>query len=69
MMDPTQNREGPEVDFVRQLHEALLPREQLGASSWNPKDGSPWSGPAISELLKQFIAHNRMVTGGFAISS
>ena len=26
-----------------------------------------WSGPAISELLKQFIAHNRMMTGGFSI--
>ena len=24
-------------------------------------------GPAISELLKQFIAHNRMMTGGFSI--
>ncbi|MGB8386352.1 AMP-binding protein, partial [Mycobacterium sp.] len=27
-----------------------------------------WSGPAVSELLKQFIAHNRMMTGGFAIN-
>ncbi len=29
--------------------------------------GSPGRGPAISELLKQFIAHNRMMTGGFSI--
>src|ERR1700739_3053865 len=56
------------VDFVRQLHdrEALLPREQqrrfLEREGW-----IAWSGPAISELLKQFIAHNRMMTGGFSI--
>jgi len=57
------------VDFVRQLHdrEALLPREQqrrfLESEGW-----IAWSGPAISELLKQFIAHNRMMTGGFAVN-
>src|ERR1700757_2076375 len=55
-------------DFLRQLHdrEALLPREQqrrfLESEGW-----IAWSGPAISELLKQFIAHNRMMTGGFSI--
>ena len=27
-----------------------------------------WSGPAVSELLKQFIAHNRLMSGGFAIN-
>ena len=37
------------------------------ADSWSAKAGSPGRGPAISELLKQFIAHNRMMTGGFAI--
>ena len=26
-----------------------------------------WSGPAVAELLKQFIVHNRMMTGGFVI--
>ena len=44
----------------------LLPREQqrrfLASEGW-----IAWSGPAISELLKQFIAHNRMMTGGFSI--
>ncbi len=68
MMDPLKTAKA-RVDFLRQLHdrEALLPREQqrrfLEREGW-----IAWSGPAISELLKQFIAHNRMMTGGFAIN-
>jgi putative long chain acyl-CoA synthase len=68
MMDPIKTAQA-RIDFVRQLHdrEALLPREQqrrfLEREGW-----IAWSGPAISELLKQFIAHNRMMTGGFAIN-
>ena len=68
MLDPLKTAKA-RVDFVRQLHdrEALLPREQqrrfLDSEGW-----IAWSGPAISELLKQFIAHNRMMTGGFAIN-
>ncbi|MQP34230.1 AMP-binding protein [Rhodococcus erythropolis] len=56
------------VDFLLQLHdrEALLPREQqrrfLATEGW-----VAWSGPAVAELLKQFIVHNRMMTGGFVI--
>lgn len=67
MMDPLKTAKS-RLDFVRQLHdrEALLPREQqrrfLDSEGW-----IAWSGPAISELLKLFIAHNRMMTGGFAI--
>ncbi len=68
MLDPLKTAKA-RVDFVRQLHdrEALLPREQqrrfLESEGW-----IAWSGPAVSELLKQFIAHNRMMTGGFAIN-
>ncbi|MDR3658312.1 MAG: acyl-CoA synthetase [Mycobacterium sp.] len=68
MLDPLKTAKA-RVDFVRQLHdrEALLPREQqrrfLEREGW-----IAWSGPAVSELLKQFIAHNRMMTGGFAIN-
>ncbi|OBF22182.1 acyl-CoA synthetase [Mycobacterium sp. ACS4331] len=68
MMDPLKTAKA-RLDFLRQLHdrEALLPREQqrrfLDSEGW-----IAWSGPAISELLKQFIAHNRMMTGGFAIN-
>jgi putative long chain acyl-CoA synthase len=67
MLDPIKTAQA-RLDFVRQLHdrEALLPREQqrrfLASEGW-----IAWSGPAISELLKQFIAHNRMMTGGFSI--
>ncbi len=68
MLDPLKTAKA-RIDFVRQLHdrEALLPREQqrrfLESEGW-----IAWSGPAVSELLKQFIAHNRMMTGGFAIN-
>lgn len=68
MMDPLKTAKA-RIDFMRQLHdrEALLPREAqrrfLESEGW-----IAWSGPAISELLKQFIAHNRMMTGGFAIN-
>ncbi len=67
MLDPIKTAQA-RVEFLMQLHdrEALLPREQqrrfLASDGW-----IAWSGPAISELLKQFIAHNRMMTGGFAI--
>jgi putative long chain acyl-CoA synthase len=68
MLDPVKTAKA-RIDFVRQLHdrEALLPREQqrrfLDSEGW-----IAWSGPAIQELLKQFVAHNRMMTGGFAIN-
>src|SRR5690349_3693865 len=67
MLDPIKTAQS-RLDFLLQLHdrEALLPREQqrrfLASEGW-----IAWSGPAISELLKQFIAHNRMMTGGFSI--
>ncbi len=67
MLDPIKTAQA-RLDFLRQLHdrEALLPREQqrrfLASEGW-----IAWSGPAIAELLKSFIAHNRMMTGGFSI--
>ncbi|MBV8928269.1 MAG: alpha/beta fold hydrolase, partial [Mycobacteriaceae bacterium] len=67
MLDPIKTTKS-RLDFLRQLHDrdALLPREQqrrfLASEGW-----IAWSGPAISELLKQFIAHNRMMTGGFTV--
>lgn len=56
------------VDFLRKLHDrdALLPREDqrrfIEQEGW-----VAWSGPAVAELLKQFVVHNRMVSGGFVI--
>jgi len=67
MLDPVKSAKS-KFDFLLQLHdrEALLPREQqrrfLDSEGW-----IAWSGPAVSELLKQFVTHNRMMTGGFAI--
>jgi putative long chain acyl-CoA synthase len=67
MLDPIKTAQS-RLDFLRQLHdrEALLSREQqrrfLASDGW-----IAWSGPAIAELLKQFIAHNRMMSGGFSI--
>ncbi len=55
-------------DFVRQLHdrEALLPRERqrrfLMGEGW-----VAWPGPAVADFMRQFIAHNRMLQGGFVI--
>ncbi len=56
------------IDFILQLHdrEALLPRERqrrfLEADGW-----VAWPGPAMADFLRQFIAHNRMLEGGFVI--
>nr|WP_229675944.1 AMP-binding protein [Hoyosella rhizosphaerae] len=67
MLDPVKTVKS-RLDFLMQLHdrEALLPRERqrrfLEVDGW-----VAWSGPAIAELLKQFVVHNRMMTGGFVI--
>ncbi|EGD24609.1 acyl-CoA synthetase [Prescottella equi] len=67
LLDPVKTAKS-RFDFLRQLHDrdALLPREQqrrfLAQDGW-----VAWSGPAVAELLKQFIVHNRMMTGGFVI--
>lgn len=67
LLDPVKTAKS-RLDFLRQLHdrEALLPREQqrrfLSTEGW-----VAWSGPAVAELLQQFIVHNRMMSGGFVI--
>ncbi len=69
MLDPPLKTAKARLDFLLQLHDrdALLPREQqrrfLDSEGW-----IAWSGPAVSELLKQFISHNRMMSGGFNIN-
>ncbi len=56
------------IDFLRRLHDrdALLPREDqrrfIEVEGW-----VAWSGPAVAELLRQFVVHNRMMSGGFVI--
>ncbi len=68
MLDPVKTARS-RLDFLLQLHDrdALLPREDqrrfLEAEGW-----VAWSGPAIAELLRQFVSHNRMMSGGFVIN-
>ncbi|GAA1534687.1 acyl-CoA synthetase [Actinomadura kijaniata] len=56
------------IDFLMQLHdrERLAPRERqrrfLEREGW-----VAWPGPALAEFIRQFIQHNRMLTGGFVI--
>jgi putative long chain acyl-CoA synthase len=58
-----------QADFLLALHDrdALLPRERqrqfLEARGW-----VAWPGPALAEFVSQFVAHNRMLSGGFVIS-
>jgi putative long chain acyl-CoA synthase len=67
LLDPVKSLRN-QVEFILQLHdrEALLPRERqrrfLEAEGW-----VAWPGPALAEFLRQFIAHNRMLEGGFVI--
>ncbi len=67
MLDPVKAAR-QQLDFMRQLHDrdALLPRERqrqfLQADGW-----VAWPGPALADFLKQFVAHNRMLDGGFVI--
>ena len=67
MLDPVKSLR-QRLDFVRQLHdrEALLPRERqrrfLLGEGW-----VAWPGPALADFMRQFVAHNRMLAGGFTI--
>ncbi|HEX3610940.1 MAG TPA: AMP-binding protein [Sporichthyaceae bacterium] len=56
------------LDFLRQLHDrdALLPRERQRQFLDNTGYVA-YPGPAIAELVKQFVAHNRMLSGGIAV--
>src|SRR5581483_4692923 len=67
LISPAKTVQG-RVQFLLALHDrdALLPRERqrrfLDSEGW-----TAYSGPAISEFLEQFVAHNRMLEGGFVI--
>jgi putative long chain acyl-CoA synthase len=67
LLDPVKSLRS-RIDFILRLHdrEALLPRERqrrfLEADGW-----VAWPGPAMADFLRQFIAHNRMLEGGFVI--
>jgi putative long chain acyl-CoA synthase len=66
-LSPAKSVQG-RIQFLLALHnrDALLPRERqrrfLDQTGW-----TAYSGPAIAELLEQFVTHNRMLQGGFVI--
>jgi putative long chain acyl-CoA synthase len=67
MLDPVKSARA-RVEFLMQLHdrEALLPRE--GQRRFLEGDGwVAWPGPALADFVGQFVAHNRMLEGGFVI--
>ncbi len=67
LLDPVKSLR-QQIDFVLALHdrEALLPRERqrqfLEQRGW-----VAWPGPALADFISQFVAHNRMLSGGFVI--
>jgi putative long chain acyl-CoA synthase len=68
MLDPVKSARS-RIEFLLQLHdrEALLPRE--GQRRFLEGDGwVAWPGPAMADFLRQFIAHNRMLEGGFVVN-
>lgn len=67
MLDPVKAAR-QQLEFVMQLHdrEALLPRE--AQRRFLQVDGFvAWPGPALADFMRQFVAHNRMLRGGFVI--
>jgi putative long chain acyl-CoA synthase len=67
LLDPVKSLRS-RIEFILHLHdrEALLPRE--GQRRFLEVDGwVAWPGPAMADFLRQFIAHNRMLQGGFVI--
>ncbi|MGH2839293.1 MAG: acyl-CoA synthetase, partial [Solirubrobacteraceae bacterium] len=67
LLDPMKSLR-QQIDFILALHdrEALLPRERqrqfLEQRGW-----VAWPGPALADFISQFVAHNRMLSGGFVI--
>lgn len=67
LLDPVKSLR-QQIEFVLALHdrEALLPRERqrqfLEQRGW-----VAWPGPALADFISQFVAHNRMLSGGFVI--
>jgi len=67
LLDPIKNVRS-RIQFLRQLHdrEALLPNERqrrfIESEGW-----IAWPAPALADALRQFIAQNRMLSGGMVI--
>jgi putative long chain acyl-CoA synthase len=67
LLDPAKSLR-QRLEFLMALHDrqALLPRERqrqfLEARGW-----VAWPGPALADFVHEFVAHNRMLSGGFVI--
>ena len=67
MLDPVKSLR-KDLEFILHLYdrETLLARERqrrfLEGEGW-----VAWPGPALADFLRQFVAHNRMLEGGFVI--
>ena len=67
LLDPVKSARN-RLQFISLLHDrdALLARE--GQRRFLESDGwVAWPGPAMADFLRQFIAHNRLLEGGFTI--
>jgi putative long chain acyl-CoA synthase len=67
LLDPVKTARN-RLEFISLLHDrdALLARE--GQRRFLQSDGwVAWPGPAMADFLRQFIAHNRLLEGGFTI--
>jgi putative long chain acyl-CoA synthase len=67
LLDPVKSARS-RLEFISLLHDrdALLARE--GQRRFLESDGwVAWPGPAMADFLRQFIAHNRLLEGGFAV--
>jgi putative long chain acyl-CoA synthase len=67
MLDPIKDVR-QRIDFLMQLgdREALLPREQQ-RRFLQGEGFVAWSGPILADVLRNFVVHNRMLSGGFVI--
>ena len=67
LLDPVKSARS-RLEFISLLHDrdALLARE--GQRRFLESDGwVAWPGPAMADFLRQFIAHNRLLEGGFTV--
>jgi putative long chain acyl-CoA synthase len=67
LLDPVKSARS-RLQFISLLHDrdALVARE--GQRRFLESDGwVAWPGPAMADFLRQFIAHNRLLEGGFTV--
>jgi len=67
LLDPVKSARS-RLEFISLLHDrdALVARE--GQRRFLESDGwVAWPGPAMADFLRQFIAHNRLLEGGFTV--